>query len=110
VSAAAEKHSRKVLGKAVHERAIQRLHELWPEAKVEVKHYESRATRVTITYGAKGVHGCCRCYFKDRYDRKTGVRIAFRRALQKVRESEAAFGLAEPERRDDLSSVTGGTY
>lgn len=94
----------KVLGNAVHRGALKRLFELWPEAKVEVKHYRYRygeqvrpkATRVTIVYGARGVHGHSECGHGDQFSRKTGIQIAFRRALQKVRESEARRQSFEP--------------
>jgi hypothetical protein len=90
MSAAAENHSRKVLGKAVHENAIRRLHELWPEAEVLVKYYQgiivgNRITMIVITEGAKEVVAWSRCVASDQYDRKYGVRLAFQRALAKVR-------------------------
>jgi hypothetical protein len=90
------KRAEKVLGKAVHPDALNRLFELWPKAKVEVKHYglrhRKRGTRVTITFGAKSVHGFAECSLDDQYERKRGIQLAFQRALQKVRDINAAFG------------------
>jgi hypothetical protein len=97
---------RKVLGRAVHPKAIDRLLELWPEAYVEVTHYSARhdgvplrCTRVHIWSGPSPTRtnserptgserrtGTARCRLDcDVWDRRRGIDLAFRRALKKVK-------------------------
>jgi hypothetical protein len=94
--------AQRVLGKAVHPGAIDRLYELWPEAIVYVQHGENRApgdrmsgpaivtrwTRVTIVRSSAKLYevvGEAFCHPNDRYDRKRGIELAFKRALNDVR-------------------------
>lgn len=100
---------RRVLGNAVHPRAVDRLFELWPEADVAVRHGDDRhdgvelkVTRVNIakkrdpvpTAATPLALGDARCRLDcDSWDRRHGISLAFRRALQEVRrmaEREAA--------------------
>lgn len=86
---------RKVLGAAVHPRAIGRLVELWPRAYVEVHHYPPRGQTVVRIYNRKPVEGDAgngleeasreaACSDDDQFSRKTGIRLAFGRALKAV--------------------------
>jgi hypothetical protein len=98
--------NRRVLGKAIHVAALMRLHELWPEAVVKVRHGRSNVfgkrywTRVTIMRSGPGtgsVYATAKCAPGDSFNRRYGISLAFRRALDKVRERPLAdFG--KPER------------
>lgn len=110
----AEQRNARVLGKAVHPGALRRLHELVPEAKVYVRHHVLTAlagdvragvaaevrptTRVMIDTGREGERrvavGSARCAAGDKYDRKLGIQLAFRRALELVREDAKQRGQA----------------
>lgn len=94
----------RVLGKAVHPQALDRLFEIWPEAIVTVKHDEVprgvgpdfgarlwlRRTVVDILQrkGAEKTTGHVArnayCHSSDQFNRKTGINLAFRRALREV--------------------------
>jgi hypothetical protein len=91
----------RVLGHAGHPRAINRLVELWPQARVLVAHgYEAqiiplpspfrgrRATRVVIreddAEDARWVGGEALCSPSDQFCRRRGIEIAFRRALRRL--------------------------
>jgi hypothetical protein len=104
---AAERNAR-VLGKAVHPRALLRLHELWPHARVFVRHTwmqpspgetfpwderdrRGRGRRVTAVAivqdgepDALQFVGFAVKHPNDRWDRKRGIRLAFDRALRAV--------------------------
>lgn len=111
----AEARTRNTLGKAVHPAAIRRLHELFPNARVVVEHMAyprllprgerkmgrryyanpARETRVYIDLdgdraafrrGRGGwVWGLAVCHPEDNFDRRKGINIAFRRALDSAR-------------------------
>ena len=96
-----------ILGKAVHRAAHARLFELWPLAIVNVSHHTEHAiirgarldtprsdernhrqiTVVRIENPDEGyvVYGMAECAPGDQWDRKKGIDLAFRRALDKVR-------------------------
>jgi hypothetical protein len=85
--------ARRVLGHAVHTKALQRLFELWPEAEVSVVYgrYDGRRTtvvRIRHNPGATFVGGEARgeahCDQSDQFVRRVGIDLAFRRALRKV--------------------------
>jgi hypothetical protein len=92
---------RRPLGYAVHPDAINRLLELWPDARVLVSHgYErqilpgptlpgfrgQRATRVVIRESddenSRWIGGEALCSPEDQFSRRRGIEIAFRRALR----------------------------
>lgn len=95
--------SRDVLGYIVHERALERLHELWPLAAVRIQHTDgardgvrSKVTRVQIvpsqdrrdwsTASVPMALGEARCRLdEDDWDRRRGIDLAFRRALEHVK-------------------------
>lgn len=103
------------LGKAADPRALDRLFELWPGARVEVRHktvYRGvpfsadriplRCTTVEVWEGEKNdepgswadvnfrhVLREAVCHSGDRFVRRTGVELAFRKCLQAVRERSA---------------------
>lgn len=90
--------AQRVLGKAVHPAAIDRLYELWPEAQVYVQHEPNsgppakaagkRYTIVSIVRTSAGlveVKGEAICAQDDQWNRKRGIELAFRRALDEVR-------------------------
>lgn len=85
----------RVLGKAVHPRALDRLFELWPEAEAQVRHgtfeHQSRRkhwTEVTLhkpqPVRADVVSRRAYVHSDDQRDRRKGIDIAFRRALREV--------------------------
>lgn len=88
----------RVLGKAVHQAAIDRLFEIWPSAEVEVKHSDGRhdgvdlkITHINIFMAPRGnapnesVFGRARCRLDDdQWDRKVGIKLAFNRALKAI--------------------------
>lgn len=92
--------ARRVLGTAVHTKALQRLFELWPEADVQVTYgrYDGRRTTTVIilhhpgAYAAFGnvVRGKAHCDPSDQFVRRVGIDLAFRRALRKIPRGEAA--------------------
>lgn len=108
----------RVLGKAVHPAAIERLFEVWPKAQVEVRHsyfmgsrpsgrrVELRRTVVEIWEGEKNpillpavypinhrhVTRSAVCHPEDTFDRRVGIRLAFDRCLRE------AVRRAEPDR------------
>lgn len=104
--------NRGVLGKAVHPAALVRLHELYPNARVSVRHfadaielpkgsmrfgnrYYREPEHETIVYidvtgeGRPGtgdkVYGSATCHPLDNYDRRKGIALAFTRALDMAR-------------------------
>lgn len=106
----AEKYSAAKLGAAVHPGAIRRLHELFPDARVTVRHEENLvelpfgARRMGNIYFASPEHttrvyidlagdqnptttivGRADCHPADNFDRRKGIKIAFRRALDIAR-------------------------
>lgn len=90
----AQRRNARVLGKAVHPAALKRLHQLWPEAVVKVRHGGNAGsgqrywTRVTILRSGPGtgsVYAVATCAPEDGFNRKYGVDLAFRRALKMVR-------------------------
>lgn len=95
----------RVLGLAVHPKALDRLFELCPEASVRVRHlqlwdpmdhwYErangkivpniTRVTEVQIDVPQEGVAlAFAECHPEDNYVRRRGIELAFRRALKLV--------------------------
>lgn len=97
------KLARKALGNAVHESALRRLFDLWPDAVVDVSHADgsregvpSRVTRVWIRYNddvsiasmpERTVYalGEARCRLdQDNWLRQRGIKLAFNRALKRV--------------------------
>jgi len=95
----------RVLGKAVHPAAVDRLFAVWPEAIVEVTHspatMEPRFTVVSIKRDAEAaktdghVTREATCSSLDQFDRRAGIRIAFDRCLR------------EAVRREDHGRVDG---
>jgi hypothetical protein len=101
---------RLIVGRAVHNDALDRLFELWPGALVRVTHktehipdltrmdgctrdarWHRQITTVSIDDPVSGytVFGRAECAPGDQWDRKVGIAMAFRRALTKVRERVA---------------------
>lgn len=87
--------ARRVLGHAVHAKALQRLFELWPEADVKVVYgrYDGRRTTTVeikpwanATPWAGFVRGEAQCDSSDQFNRRYGIDLAFRRALRKLKE------------------------
>jgi len=108
----AEDHSRRVLGAAVHPGAIRRLHELFPDAFVKVRHETNKielphgSRKMSNMYYAQPEHetyvyidldGDRRsggtiwakavCHPLDNFDRRKGIELAFRRALDIARKN-----------------------
>jgi hypothetical protein len=106
----AERRNRRILGKAVHPAALSRLHELFPDAIVKVrheatpielpvdtrrigKHYYREPSHETFVYidldGDKRpggtIFGTAICHHEDNFDRRKGIELAFRRALDIAR-------------------------
>lgn len=96
----------RVLGKAVDPRGLSRLFDLWPDAVVWVRHFNSRhdgvdlkCTRVTIEEFADGramrgfvlAQAYCRLD-RDVWNRRRGIGLAFRRALLRVKRLEEEGG------------------
>lgn len=91
----------RILGKAVHPGALDRLFEIWPTAYVQVQHdppgTRNRGTRVTIYRfdpSAEGVPpeqvmGAVTTWHRDQFARATGRRLAFERALKALIRGEA---------------------
>jgi hypothetical protein len=98
--------ARLIVGKAVHDDALDRLFELWPSALVRVQHNsehipdltrmdgctrdERRHRQITVVSiddpdSGYTVFGRAECAPGDQWDRKLGIAMAFRRALVKVR-------------------------
>lgn len=91
---------RRALGSAVHSGAVKRLLELWPDASLEVRHFDSRydgeplrVTEIDIwdcrpdmeQAGRRSVRGRAECMVAyDQWDRRRGIDLAFRRALRRV--------------------------
>lgn len=108
MSEQARERNARVLGKAVHPDALARLHELFPEAHVSVQHESyvrelphgemrmgrrcypnpERETHVLIELGDgyPPIMGTAFCHPLDNFDRRKGIQLAFRRALDAVRE------------------------
>jgi hypothetical protein len=111
----AKSRNRAVLGRAVHPAALDRLHELFPEARVNVEHeahpvellkgsmkmsrrfYQrpSHETRVFIDLdGDKRpggtIFGTATCHHEDNFDRRKGITLAYRRALDIARRTSAS--------------------
>lgn len=107
---AAEARNRKVLGRAIHPQALARVHDFWPDAYITVRHTYERLpddrepqrmdstptltrqiTTVTIR-PRKGdalyISGTAECHPHDQWVRRDGVRLAFNRALERLRKSE----------------------
>lgn len=108
----------RVLGKAVHPEAINRLFEVWPEAQVEVRHdrtwrgipftgkrVQLRRTTVEVWEGEKNpiplpkdqaanyrhITREAVCHPDDTFRRSDGIRIAFDRCLREaVRRTDPA--------------------
>jgi hypothetical protein len=95
--------NRRVLGKAVHPLALVRLHELWPQARVFVRHHWTEPTpeeslegstgrRITVVWIVKhpddpdSPHRGGRAFKhpSDPWDRRRGIALAFNRALKDV--------------------------
>jgi hypothetical protein len=89
----------RVLGKAVHPKAIDRLFEVWPEAQVQVDRYRTRhygvdgirVTRVIVAATSQEgprshrvVDRRAYCHPDDPFDRRTGIRLAFDRCLREA--------------------------
>lgn len=92
----------KVLGKAPHPRAINRMVQIWPKAYVNVEHgttrhdgTDYRYTRVFIyefdpktdddaTPTPRLIQGLARCHPSDQFCRRKGIELAFRRALRNL--------------------------
>lgn len=90
------------LGHAVHPAAFDRLFELWPQASITVRHGRGRHDGVDlkITYvniakqrdpvptaATPVALGSARCRLDcDNWNRRTGVALAFNRALEHVKE------------------------
>lgn len=90
---AAIERAHRVLGRAVHTKAIRRLFELWPQADVSVVYsrYDGRRTTVVeikpypeATDWAGIARGEAHCDQADQFVRRVGIDLAFRRALRKV--------------------------
>lgn len=101
------------LGKAVHPGALQRLHELYPYARVSVRQiatpvelpkgtirrmdassFYAKPEHETVVYidlegkreaGAAVVEGRAICHPLDNFDRRKGIHLAFTRALDAAR-------------------------
>lgn len=106
----AEARNANVLGRAVHPAALRRLHELFPNARVFVRH---EATPVELPHGTQRISrrfyqrpshetrvyiyldgdrrpgetifGTATCHHEDNFDRRKGIELAFRRALDIAR-------------------------
>lgn len=106
--------NRAVLGRAVHAGALNRLHELFPNARVNVEH---EATPVELPYGTQRISrrfyrrpshatrvfidldgdkrpggtifGLATCHHEDNFDKRKGIELAFRRALDIARRNYA---------------------
>lgn len=106
----ARERNARVLGKAVHPAALDRLHELFPEARCSVEH---EATPVELPHGTQrmsrrfyqrpshetrvfidldgdrrpggAIFGTATCHHEDNFDRGKGIELAFRRALDIAR-------------------------
>lgn len=108
----AESRNKNVLGKAVHPAALKRLHELFPLAHVHIRHAEypvelpygtqrmdsrhyaqpEHETYVIIDLTGEGrpgtgdkAIGLATCHPLDNFDRRKGIKLAFRRALEQAR-------------------------
>lgn len=129
---AAQERNARVLGKAVHPAALARLHELFPDARVAVEH---EATPVELPHGTQKmsrrvyqrpshetrvfidldgdrrpggtIFGTATCHHEDNFDRRKGIELAFRRALDiarrnyKGRRMKAAYKAQARQRHDD---------
>jgi hypothetical protein len=101
------RRARRVLGKAVHPDAVSRLFELWPQARVFVKHTIMELTPEEVFKGgtrriatmvwivkypddpdSPRVMGIAIKHPNDHWDRRRGIELAFRRALGLVRSHE----------------------
>lgn len=115
-------HNRRALGRAVHPAALDRLHELFPDATVTVEHVIYRvplapdapvrmggprdrrqhATRVWIdlegdwqpnqgvSRPSSSIYADASCHPDDNFDRRKGIELAFRRALDVARQRRRA--------------------
>jgi len=95
VQPSARELAERVLGKAVHPQAIDRLFELEPDAEVEVEHAPAgmRPRFTVVRIGRKEgrlqlAAAEATCSPSDQFDRRRGIRLAFGRALRQL--SEAA--------------------
>lgn len=89
----------KVVGEGVKPRAVERLLQLWPDARVKVSHSKpitsrmGRWTEVVITESddpeARCVAAVAACHPNDNYERRRGISIAFLRALKAVKNKTA---------------------
>lgn len=105
-AAVAKRRNKAVLGAAVHPNALARLHELYPYARITVRHisadvplnptkFDDTRTRkewhTEIEIDLDGhddagwAHGYAFCHPDDAFDRKRGITLAFRRALNMAR-------------------------
>lgn len=125
----AKERNARVLGKAVHPAALARLHELFPKARVNVEHeatpvelppgtqkmsrrfYQrpSHETRVFIDLdGDKRpggtIFGTATCHHEDNFDRRKGIELAFRRALDIARRHARSRAIAESYRKNGATS------
>ena len=104
----------KVLGGAVHRKAIDRLFELWPEASIHVARYTASndgvPLKVTVVEvyrfnpednreGMATVYGRARCRLDtDTFNRHYGLDLAFRRALREAKRAARKIEAAEAAR------------
>jgi hypothetical protein len=103
-SSNAERRAAKVLGKAVHPNALKRLFELWPEAEVHVSHFHDATGDMTAVdiyshtwdqmtdardHFPKTATGNAFCAPEDQFNKRYGIQLAFRRALDDVRRIES---------------------
>lgn len=115
----AEERNARVLGKAVHPAALRRLHELFPNARVSVRHeatpserfYKrpSHKTRIYIDLDGDRrpggtVFGTATCHHEDNFDRRKGIALAFRRALDIARAQHERRLIAESYKRNGATS------
>lgn len=101
-----------VLGKAVHPGALARLHELYPDVRVEVHHRidaddfigpgrsreQWHVTRITLRFGdgpSDYLWAEAKCHPDDRYERREGIKLAFRRALESARKRKQSESYTE---------------
>lgn len=105
----AEKRNAAVLGKGVHPKALHRLHEMYPNARVTVRqeitterlpesdiirmdgprfrdHHWTQVFIDLANVGSACVDGAAYCHPGDNFNRRKGIEIAFRRALAEARQ------------------------
>lgn len=129
MSEQAKERNARVLGKAVHPAALARLHELFPSARVNVEH---EATPVELPHGTQKmsrrfyqrpshetrvfidldgdkrpggtIFGTATCHHEDNFDRRKGIELAFRRALDIARRNYQRRQIAESYKRNGATS------